>query len=334
MKFSSSERLEEFKNFEEYEYLEEAFLQNNRRRKKRPARPQAPETAAEARAELTDISDNVDDWIPSYAAALDPLHFERQWIINSVGPFYRQNMVTDVIRLVKGGKEANVYACIGHPATGFDMLAAKLYRPRILRNLKNDAIYKAGRLLRDAQGKQLKKGRRDRLALEKKTNYGKKLDFNQWIGNEFRVQEMLYEVGVNVPKPISYLNTTIIMEYIGDELGPAPALNEVSIPREDAPALFKQVMTDVAMMLDHHHVHGDLSAYNILYWNGRCTLIDFPQMVEARHNPYAFDLLHRDITRVCEYFAKYGVESDPVQLTLDLWEPYMGNSGNSNELIV
>jgi RIO kinase 1 len=105
-------------------------------------------------------------------------------------------------------------------------------------------------------------------------------------------------------------------------------LNEVSIPREDAPALFKQVMADVALMLDHHHVHGDLSAYNILYWNGRLTLIDFPQMVEARHNPHAFDLLHRDITRVCEYFAKYGVKSDPVRLTLDLWEPYMGNSGN------
>ena len=135
MKFSSTEWLEETEYLEEYEYLEEAFLQNNRRRKRRPSRPLAPEAAAEARSELTDINDNVDDWIPSYAAALDPLHFERQWIINSVGPFYRQNMVTDVIRLVKGGKEANVYACTGHPATGFEMLAAKLYRPRFLRNL-------------------------------------------------------------------------------------------------------------------------------------------------------------------------------------------------------
>lgn len=322
MKFSSSNYLEE------YEYLEEEILRDYRRQKRRQGISQAPEEIAQVRAELTDFDDNTDSWVPTYAAALDPLHFERQWIINSVGPFYRQNMVTDVVRLVKGGKEANVYACIAHPVTGLDMIAAKLYRPRMLRSLKNDAVYKAGRQLRDSQGKLLKKGRRDRLALEKKTAYGKKLDFSQWIGNEFRVQQMLYEAGADVPKPIGFQNTTIIMEYLGDELGPAPALNEVALPPGDAPALFKQVMKNVALMLDHHQVHGDLSAYNILYWNGRITLIDFPQMVEARHNPYAFELLKRDITRVCEYFTKYGVESDPVQLTLDLWEPYMGNSGS------
>ncbi len=37
-------------------------------------------------------------------------------------------------------------------------------------------------------------------------------------------------------------------------------------------------------------MHGDLSAYNILYGESTITLIDFPQMVEARHNPHAFEL--------------------------------------------
>ncbi|MFZ0549160.1 MAG: RIO1 family regulatory kinase/ATPase [Candidatus Promineifilaceae bacterium] len=322
MKFSSSNYLEEF------EYLEEEFLSDQRRQSRRKGKRQSPHEAAEVRAALTDFNDNVDSWVPSYVAPLDPRHHERQWVIDSVGPFYRENIITDVVRLVKGGKEANVYACTAHPATGMEMIAAKLYRPRMLRNLKNDAVYKAGRLLRDSEGKELKKGRRDRLALTKKTAYGKKLDFSQWIGNEFRVQQMLYEAGARVPKPIAYQNKTIIMEYIGDEYNPAPALNEVRLPPEEAPTLFRQIMNNVALMLDHHYVHGDLSAYNVLYWNGRITLIDFPQMIEARHKPYAFDLLKRDITRVCEYFAKYGVSSDPVQLTLDLWEPYMGNSGS------
>ena len=326
MKFSSSSYLEEF------EYFEEEFLRDQRRKMQRRGRPKAHGDEAQARAALTDFNDNIESWVPSYAAALDPLHHERQWVINSVGPFYREEIVTDVVRLVKGGKEANVYACIAHPKTGLEMIAAKLYRPRILRNLKNDAIYKAGRLLRDSQGKQMKGGRRDRLALQKKTAYGKELDFGQWIGTEFRVQQMLYEAGASVPKPLAFQNTTIIMEYIGDEIGPAPALNEVRLPVEEAPALFKQVMDNVALMLDHHHVHGDLSAYNILYWNGRVTLIDFPQMVEARHNPNAFELLKRDVTRVCEYFAKYGVVADPVQLTLDLWEPYMGSSDSWQEI--
>ncbi|MCB8985989.1 MAG: serine protein kinase RIO, partial [Ardenticatenaceae bacterium] len=76
----------------------------------------------------------------------------------------------------------------------------------------------------------------------------------------------------------------------------------------------------------HHLIHGDLSAYNILYWDGDIWLIDFPQVVDARANPHAPELLRRDVTRVCEYFARYGVESDPLQLTLDMWRPYMRES--------
>ena len=85
---------------------------------------------------------------PATPKALDPLHHERQWVLDSVGHFYREQIISDVTRLVKGGKEANVYACTAHPATGLEMIAAKLYRPRELRHLKNDAIYKAGRQLR------------------------------------------------------------------------------------------------------------------------------------------------------------------------------------------
>jgi serine/threonine-protein kinase RIO1 len=46
-------------------------------------------------------------------------------------------------------------------------------------------------------------------------------------------------------------------------------------------------------------------------------------MVDARKNPHAFDLLRRDITRVCDYYGRYGIHTDPHQLTLDLWRPYM-----------
>jgi RIO kinase 1 len=323
MRFSATDYIEE------YEQLGEALQRHQTRRQRRASRPARADAAA-VRSQLTDLNDTIMDFVPSYAAALDPLHHERQWVIESVAPFYQQDLITDVTRLVKGGKEANVYCCTANPALGMELLAAKLYRPRMLRHLKNDAIYKEGRLLRDAQGKQLKKGRRDQLALQKKTAYGQRLDFAQWIGTEFRVQEMLYEAGASVPKPIAFENTTILMEYVGDEYGPAPALNEIDLTPEEARPLFKQAMDNVALMLDHHHVHGDLSAYNILYWNGRLTLIDFPQMVEARHNPYAFDLLQRDITRICDYFARYGVAADPVRLTLDLWQPYMGSAGRVN----
>ena len=117
--------------------------------------------------------------------------------------FYRENIITDVTRLVKGGKEANVYTCTAHPATGLDLVAAKLYRERMLRSLKNDAIYKEGRMLRDAEGKQIR-SRRERTAVQNKSGYGLHLDFMMWIGTEYRTQTLLHDAGADVPKPVAH----------------------------------------------------------------------------------------------------------------------------------
>ena len=274
-------------------------------------------------ANLTDLQDSITDWVPSYCAPLDPKHHERQWVIDSIGPFYRDNIVSDVTRIVKGGKEANVYTCTAHPASGFAQLAAKLYRPRMLRHLKNDAVYKAGRTLRDAEGKQIK-GRREKLALQQKTKFGKEVDIQWWIGNEFRAQQTLYNAGADVPQPIGHIGNTILMAHIGDEFQAAPTLSETGITAAEAQPLFDRIMDNVALMLENHLIHGDLSAYNILYWEGNITLIDFPQMIEARHNPHAFELLQRDIQRVADYFARYGVAADAQAMALELWQPYMG----------
>lgn len=318
--------MDKFEAFEQFEAYQ--FDDNSReaRRSRSGPKKKKDRRAQKVVHDIQEMDDGIENWVPSYAKALDPRHHERQWVIESVGPFYRDQMVTDVTRLVKGGKEANVYACTAHPATGLDLLAAKLYRPRMLRHLKNDAIYKAGRTLRDAEGKQLK-GRREKLAMRKKTSFGKEVDIQWWIGNEYRTQTQLFEAGANVPKPIGHQGNTILMQYIGNEFGPAPTLSEVRLPQAEATALFERIMQNVALMLDNHLVHGDLSAYNILYWQGDIFLIDFPQMVEARHNPHAYELLERDITRVCDYFASLGLERNPVALTRDLWDPYMGPGG-------
>ncbi len=276
--------------------------------------------------EIRAMDDSTDSWVPSYVKRLDPKHHERQWVIDSVGPFYRDEIISDVTRLVKGGKEANVYACTAHPSSGMTLIAAKLYRPRMLRHLKNDAIYKAGRQLRDEAGKQMK-GRRVKLALRKKTSFGKKVDIQWWIGNEYRTQTALFEAGADVPKPIAHQGNAILMAYIGDAYGPAPTLNEVRLPDEEVRPLCRRVLDNIYLMLNNHLIHGDLSAYNILYWEGAITLIDFPQMVEARINPHAFKLLLRDVTRVCDYFNSYGLKLNPQRITRDLWEPYMGPGG-------
>jgi RIO kinase 1 len=298
----------------------------HRQRGRSKTKPKQNERVEEIVHDVLAMDDGIDNWIPTYAKNLDPLHHERQWVINAVAHFYQENIITDVTRRVKGGKEANVYACVANPVTGLEWIAAKLYRERMLRSLKNDAIYKVGRTILDRDGKQVRNSR-ERRAIINKSGYGLEADFLMWVGTEFRTQTLLYEAGADVPKPIAQHDSAILMEFIGDEYGAAPALNEVGLSPHEARPLFHRVLDNVKMLLDHHLIHGDLSAYNILYWDGDIWLIDFPQAVEARSNPHALDILQRDITRVCEYFARFGVETDPVRLTLDLWQPYARQQG-------
>ena len=307
---------------EDYDYLEKEYY-NRRRRQLRKQSVQRPKPdAAEVRAQLTNASDDINDFVPSYAAALDPLHHERQWLINSVATFYRDDLITDVTRIVKGGKEANVYCCPAGPTTGVELIAAKLYRPRMLRHLRNDALYKEGRLLLDGDGKEAK-GDREARAIRKKTRFGKRLDILNWIMHEYSAHSALYQAGVDVPKPIAHRGNTILMAYIGDEWSAAPALNEIRLDRSEAQPLFDQVVENVRLMLANHYIHGDLSAYNILYWDGEVSIIDFPQLVDARKNRNALMLLERDIRRVCQYFDRYGVKTNSDQLSEDLWREYM-----------
>ena len=69
-------------------------------------------------------------------------------------------------------------------------------------------------------------------------------------------------------------------------------------------------------------VHGDLSAYNVLYWQERAIVIDFPQAVAATSNPHAQRLLYRDIERLCQYFARFGVEAEPRVLAQEMWAKF------------
>ena len=75
---------------------------------------------------------------------------EQRWIKDALGEFYAERWFTDVLYRVQGGKEATVYCCRAHPATGLDLIAAKVFRPRMFRAMKNDSLYKIGRLIKSA----------------------------------------------------------------------------------------------------------------------------------------------------------------------------------------
>ena len=88
-------------------------------------------------------------------------------------------------------------------------------------------------------------------------------------------------------------------------------------------------MNNIELMLRHKMIHGDLSAYNILYWNGKATLIDFPQVTSLQDNRNARFILARDVERVCAYFDRQGVESDFEAIMERLWKQYGADSAGN-----
>lgn len=259
-----------------------------------------------------------DDSSRSFDFTYQAARFEAWWLLESLGDFYEHKWISDVLRRLKGGKEASVYLCQPGTEVNTDLVAAKVYRPRSLRNLKNDGIYRTGRTDLDADGNALVK-EADVGAIIKRTKYGEELRHQSWISYELQTLEMLHNAGADVPKPYAMEKNAILMEYIGDETSAAPTLNSVTLDRDEVKVLFERVLWNIDLLLSKDRIHGDLSAYNLLYWDGEITLIDFPQVVYPQANPAAWSIFLRDVTRVCQYFASQGWRRDGRKVAAEIW---------------
>jgi RIO kinase 1 len=246
---------------------------------------------------------------------------DRDWVLSSLRHFYEQELIDDVLYVAKSGKEATVYCCTANAATGLEFLAAKVYRPRMFRSLSNDALYRNGRDQRDKDGRVLR-NKRQRGAL-KQTERGRAAQVASWIEYEFATQRLLYEAGADVPRPLGQIGNAVLMDFVGDGEEPAARLSEVDLTPDEAQPLFDQLMRNIELALAHNRIHGDLSAYNVLYWQGAVTVIDFAQAVDPRHDDALYALLERDIDRVGRFFARYGVLADPAALAADMWTRYL-----------
>jgi RIO kinase 1 len=258
-----------------------------------------------------------------FVTSYQPARYEAEWLLGSLRLFYDEQLIVDVLAQIKGGKEASVYRCAAHATTGEALLAAKVYRPRMFRNLRNDKMYREGRAILTSDGRAVKKtDHRIMRAVGKKTAFGAQVQHTSWLMYEYTTLDRLHRAGAAVPRPYAAGDNAILMSYYGDEQRAAPTLNEVHLPRREAGPLFEEVLRNVELLLQHGLIHGDLSAYNILYWQGAVALIDFPQVSDIGANSKSEFILRRDIERVCDYFARQGVRCDPAAITRELWERY------------
>ena len=119
---------------------------------------------------LTEISAETSGIEQGFKITYKPARFEEKWLLDSLRPFYERGLLADVLAQVKGGKEANVYLCRAKEETGLGMIAAKVYRPRQFRNLRNDVAYREGREFMAAAGGILRnRDTREMRAIKNKT---------------------------------------------------------------------------------------------------------------------------------------------------------------------
>jgi RIO kinase 1 len=228
--------------------------------------------------------------------------------------FLGEGFILDVVREIKSGKEASVWLCRANPATTTEHLAAlKVYHPREQRNFKNTGRYTQGRVITEAAQR----------GIARKGRAGRELEMGMWIDHEWAALGWLHQHGVRVPRPIATGENAILMSWVGDPDNPAPPLRSIRPDPEDAQRLFDETLRQVRLMLNVHVIHADLSAYNVLVHDGDPWIIDVPQSVDPREHRDARDILVRDVERITQAFARYGVRSQPDRIVRDLWNGWL-----------
>ena len=262
-------------------------------------------------------------------AYLESTFARRSWSLDTSGfgpdgepppPRYDQRgsaepvrLISKVLEAVGEGKEATAYCCRAGEKVPFGLALAKVYRADRFRDFANASVYTVGEVVND---------RRARKAIEQKTGTGRRMRHRVWVQREWATLCELHDAGADVPAPYACARDGILMEFIGDEHGAAPLLLHSELGRWEARRLYDRLVANVELFLACDRVHGDLSAYNVLYHAGKIWVIDFPQSVDARRNPHARQLLARDLRNLARYFRRYGVRDDTSARASRLWSRY------------
>jgi len=181
------------------------------------------------------------------------------------------------------GKESNVFTA----KKGLDKVIVKIYR---LETCDFNKMYDY--IKYDPRYINLKKQKR-------------KIVF-AWTQREYRNLIKARNAGVNVPKPIAFLNNVLILEFIGNKQ-PSPRLKD-NLP-ENQKKFFDKVIKNMQKLYKSGLVHADLSQFNILNYNDDPVFIDFSQCTPI-NNPRAEEFLERDVKNISNFFKKIGLKID------------------------
>lgn len=181
------------------------------------------------------------------------------------------------------GKESNVFIA----SKGDEKVIVKIYR---MQNCDFKRMYDYIR--KDRRYEFLKRHRRQIIIA--------------WAQREYKNLLRATKGKVRSPIALGWRNHIIVEEFIGDEEA-APPLKD-AYP-ENSNNFFEDVIEQMRKMYGEGLIHGDLSSFNILNFNGKPVIIDFSQGTLVK-TPNSEELLERDVRNVLNFFKKLGVKAD------------------------
>ncbi|PAN36369.1 hypothetical protein PAHAL_6G277300 [Panicum hallii] len=133
-----------------------------------------------------------------------------------------------------------------------------------------------------------------------------------WAEKEMRNLLRVRAAGIRCPKPLLLRLHVLVMEFIGKGGWAAPRLKDAALSDDKLRESYFEIVTIMRTLYQKCKlVHGDLSEYNILYFEGHLYIIDVSQSVDLDH-PLALDFLKEDCLHVSDFFKKRGVAVMPV----------------------
>jgi RIO kinase 1 len=228
-------------------------------------------------------------------------------------PLLDQGVITDVIRPLMAGKEAQIYLV---EARG-ELRVAKVYKEAANRSFKHRSVYTEGRRVRNT---------RQQRAMNKRSKHGRRELEEAWRNAEVDAIYRLRAANVRVPEPYDFIDGVLVMEMVrGPDGEPAPRLADLAFEPQEAEEVFQMLLREVVKMLCAGVVHGDLSDFNVLMGVDGPVIIDFPQWVDAAHNRNARKLLVRDVDNLQSFLGRYTRQLKQRRYGKEMWDRYEHN---------
>ncbi|KAG8389778.1 hypothetical protein BUALT_Bualt01G0013900 [Buddleja alternifolia] len=198
-----------------------------------------------------------------------------------------RGVFNDINGCISTGKEANVYH-----ATKSDgqELAIKVYKTSVLVFKDRDRYVQGDYRFRYGYCK-----------------HNPRKMVKTWAEKEMRNLMRLRAAGIRCPAPLLLRLHVLVMEFIGKAGWAAPRLKDADLSLDKLRESYVEMIMAMRTLYQKCKlVHGDLSEYNILYFEGHLYIIDVSQSVDLDH-PHALDFLIEDCIHVSDFFKKHGV---------------------------